>query len=674
MDGLTQSLLLGSVIMFSITASVFLRPQRDLRRRLFMLFAANLALWYLADFFSRWLSSEVFSRLTLVMALLLPMSGITFFRTFTDARARNWFAQIRLPVLMAIMLLVFVLSPYYEHPVVKGLVLVYVLGFISHVQLELYRHARKITSRVESARINYLVWGGCAAIIFQLFDRLAALGVDLPPVGTSVTLIYMYIVSQTIMRRRLFDLYEMLGRISVLVALAITLTLIFTGMVYWADSAFYLNALLASLVILILFDPLREFVERRIQDFFMVERRDFERKVNNLRRQMSHAFDLNQLNDLLLQGLEETGRITHASIYLMDSGGGFIRHAFIGPAPPPRELKSGDLKNLTGALEKRGSVAVDRLIEERDQLLLSGQRRDAVRLNRVMRVLDELKSDVVVPVETEDRLTGLLCVADERRRDPFTLEEINLIEALSDQLAIGVENSQLYKKEQERDRLVVMGQLAAGLAHEIRNPLGAIKGAAQLIDDTGPEGGTPDDQEKEILGVIVEEVDRLDKVVSAFLDYARPHEGEPEALDVNRVIRHTLQVISSEPREHIGINTELGEDLPMVYVDPGRLQQVFINLVHNAFEAMSEKGDSLSIITRTYADHFVEIVFFNNGPPIPPEVLSKAFIPFFTTKEKGTGLGLAICQSIIKNANGEISISSSDEGTSVNVRLPAAAP
>ena len=138
----------------------------------------------------------------------------------------------------------------------------------------------------------------------------------------------------------------------------------------------------------------------------------------------------------------------------------------------------------------------------------------------------------------------MLALRDERLREAYSSDEIELFRGVAASIGVTLQNSQVYERMKERDRLAALGQMAAGLAHEIRNPLGSIKGAAQFSSPSAircADGGT-----KEFLDIIVEEVNRLNKIVSQFLDYARPYRGEQTPLDVNDVVRKTLQLLEKE--------------------------------------------------------------------------------------------------------------------------------
>jgi signal transduction histidine kinase len=244
---------------------------------------------------------------------------------------------------------------------------------------------------------------------------------------------------------------------------------------------------------------------------------------------------------------------------------------------------------------------------------------------------------------------------------------------VAERLATVIENSKLYDRMRERDRLAALGEMAAGLAHEIRNPLGAIKGAAQCLDPgqhTGEDG--------EFLEVIVEEVNRLNGVVTQFLDYARPMKQSFGPTDLNEVVTRTVKLVVNEVPKDVELKVELAETLPKVSADAEQLKQVLINLVQNAVQALLPGGGKISLRTfgpERFSDFrgsdWVQLEVVDDGPGIPADQQEHIFVPFYTTKQKGTGLGLAICQRIVKNHGGSISVQSkSSEGTSFVIRLP----
>jgi signal transduction histidine kinase len=257
-------------------------------------------------------------------------------------------------------------------------------------------------------------------------------------------------------------------------------------------------------------------------------------------------------------------------------------------------------------------------------------------------------------------LLGILVLVDERVSDAFSGDDAVLLESLALQIGVVIENSRQYRRLQERDRLAALGQMAAGLAHEIKNPLGAIKGAAQLLGEPGGES-QPDPATREFVGIILEEVDRLDRVVRSVLDYGRPSKGNPGPVDVNAAVRRTLRVLGSSRDQAVKFVVQADDELPPVRIDEEQLRQVLINLVKNAEEAMGGRGDvTLTTRTRPGASgaRYVEIAVQDSGPGISPDRLEHLFVPFFTTKPRGTGLGLAISQRLVQSMGGRIEVAS----------------
>jgi signal transduction histidine kinase len=293
-----------------------------------------------------------------------------------------------------------------------------------------------------------------------------------------------------------------------------------------------------------------------------------------------------------------------------------------------------------------------------------------------------MEAGVAVPFARDQALLGFLTLRDERLREAYSREEIALLREVAAQATITLENSRLYEQQKRRDRLAALGEMAAGLAHEIRNPLGAIKGAAQLLADPSADV-VLDAVSREFLGIILEEVDRLDRVVGSVLDLARPDQQTVLPTDVNAVVRRTLQVLSAEPdSEDLKIEAIFDPALPRVSIDPEQLRQVLMNLLRNASQAMKGRG-KIAVSTRIRLGRgtrsgasaegtFVELNVADNGPGISQKVLENLFMPFFTTKEKGTGLGLAISQRIVQGAGGRIEVRSYEgKGSTFAVIFPA---
>jgi len=232
-----------------------------------------------------------------------------------------------------------------------------------------------------------------------------------------------------------------------------------------------------------------------------------------------------------------------------------------------------------------------------------------------------------------------------------------------------LERKRLEEKLHRAEHLATLGEMIASVSHEIKNPLGIIKSTAQLMRNR-----MSDEKNTRLASIIVEEAERLNGIVTEFLDFARPKEPEFSICDVADVLKKALQTFESALE---GKNIRLETDLRggIVLADQMLLYRAFFNLISNAFQAMEEKGGILSVKT----DHigingtgYLEVTIRDTGVGIPKEVQEKIFRPFFTTKERGTGLGLAIARTIIDEHEGEIFVESEEgKGTVVRVRIPA---
>ncbi len=214
------------------------------------------------------------------------------------------------------------------------------------------------------------------------------------------------------------------------------------------------------------------------------------------------------------------------------------------------------------------------------------------------------------------------------------------------------------------DRLTALGELSAGMAHEIRNPLGSIRGTAEILRDAFP----PDHKYAEFTIILVKEVDRLNQVLEDFLRFVRPEPSEQVRFLPAETLREVLQLGEVQARKaNVNIVTEI-QDLPEAEGKAGQFKQVFLNLILNAVQAMTD-GGQLHVIAEA-CDDWVTCRFIDNGPGIPKENLERIFNPFFTTKQEGTGLGLAITSRIVENAGGRIKVESEvGQGTTFTLKL-----
>jgi two-component system sensor histidine kinase HydH len=226
----------------------------------------------------------------------------------------------------------------------------------------------------------------------------------------------------------------------------------------------------------------------------------------------------------------------------------------------------------------------------------------------------------------------------------------------------------LQEKVHRSERLASLGRLAAGVAHEIRNPLSSIKGFAQYF----VKRFSGHDEEQGYASVMVKEVDRLNRVITDLLDFAGPKEPRREPQSLETIAEQAVKLLTPDlEARKVEVVREYEPDLPAVSVDRDRISQVFINLLLNALESMEAGGEIRIGLRRCGPPPAVEASIADTGAGIPEGDLEKVFEPFFSGKKKGTGLGLAIVHQIIESHRGDIRVESRPgEGTVFRIRLP----
>jgi two-component system NtrC family sensor kinase len=302
-----------------------------------------------------------------------------------------------------------------------------------------------------------------------------------------------------------------------------------------------------------------------------------------------------------------------------------------------------------------------------------------------------------IPLKIGTKVVGVLLIDNKLSNRPFTEDDIYLLSTLADYAAIAIDKAELYgqlkefneeleRRVQERTRelraaqdqliqsekLATIGELAAGVAHEINNPIGVILGFAQVMLKRIQEN----DPMHRPLSIIKREGVRCKDIVQDLLDFARQNKPTPRRLNVNEVIEAAAKLMAHQANsDMVTVIPSYAPDLPDVVADENQLQQVFFNIILNAYQAMPEGGELR--ITSCVQDGEVQAIFSDSGMGIPPENIRHIFDPFFTTKEvgEGTGLGLSVSYGIVKQHGGTIEVQSENgTGATFVVKLPAAEP
>ena len=407
-----------------------------------------------------------------------------------------------------------------------------------------------------------------------------------------------------------------------------------------------------------------------------IQRRNRELMVlNSIGQSLIESLDLSDALHRALRQISELFGLELGSVYLLDEGKGVLRRiAAVGHRSeyargfPPTVVQPELLRHVRSA----------------HATIVAAQ---ALPLPEVFRDLRQKESLVVAHVLmlwSKDRIIGCLLLGSRVQRE-LAPAELNLLAAVGTQISSTIERSLLYeearqalenlRRAQEQllqsEKMAAVGQLISGVAHELNNPLTAILGYSQLLSSSGQVGP----QASEYVDKLQKQTQRTHRIVQNLLSFARQHRPERLLVQVNQVVEDTLALRDYDLRvNNIRVHLELSPDLPEIAADPHQLQQVFLNIVNNAADAILERASAGDIWVRTTLEgDQLRIEFSDSGPGVQDP--SRVFDPFYTTKPvgKGTGLGLSICYGIITEHGGGIRVKNglgSGRGATFTIELP----
>ena len=381
--------------------------------------------------------------------------------------------------------------------------------------------------------------------------------------------------------------------------------------------------------------------------------------------------DPEQLTNNMLSKLNELAEVEKAFVYLADRSESSHDFALAD--------KSDQAASRLPNLAARG-IIIQWFRANREILIFEENEEVTDYLHPELKPFLDLGINLAFPLISMDRLIGIVFVdIGEESLDHVQLANLQV---LSRQASLAFENALLFKERLRRnermfraEQLAMMGQFAAGIAHELRNPLTAIRSTIQYLESEFDEKS----DQKKLAHDILDEVDRLNNIVGNLLSLAKPAESNPEEIDVHQEIDRCVNFIEAKAKsQKVTLDTDFEANLPKLRFDPAELRQVLLNVMMNGLQAMPE-GGTLSIKTsyviagahESFSDGRILIRVEDEGAGIPAGLREKVFEPFFTTKTGGTGLGLAICNSIVKRYNGEVGIDQAGKGgTEVKIYLP----
>ncbi len=559
------------------------------------------------------------------------------------------------------------------------LFIVMFFSYIAYASYTLYKGLQNSSSPADKNQLRYVAAASIIGFVGGSTTFLPGFGLNIYPFGTLFVSFNALIISYAIVKHRLMDI-EFVIRKSVIYAYASFLLLIpiflFTlGAQQFAFQTisfpFSCFVLMCMIIAAYLFPKVRLQAETTVEQYLFKEKYDYKKTISDLSQAMVSILDINELCKKIISTTADALHVDKASVFISNEE----KESFLlGDA---RGLDGKDLKKsyrkddpFLKLLERRREITI------REELERYQHNPD---MQTLYRTLTSMGAETCIPLIAKQKLIGFINLGLKGNKKMYTHEDLELLTTLANSATIAIENAQLYenlkntKKVMLRaDRLASLGTLAAGLAHEIRNPLVAIKTFTQLL----PERFDDEEFRNYFTSVAAGEIDRISTLITELLEFSRPSGPFFQQENLNGILDKMITLIKTEAKQkELEIETTLADDLPTVTVDKEQIKQVFINILLNAIQATPEKG-TISIVTRKIGKSngtpgFVQVEISDTGIGIPEEELDKIFTPFFTTRAKGSGLGLAITHQIIQEHEGTIDVRSAvQKGTTFSINLP----
>ncbi|MEW6515739.1 MAG: ATP-binding protein [candidate division FCPU426 bacterium] len=538
---------------------------------------------------------------------------------------------------------------------------------------------------IHKQQLTYFGLGsGLSLLLVVIFDVILPVFTNNNYVWLSpfFMVIFLVAVAYAILRYRLLDLEIIIKRTTIyLVIIGIiigvyTFVLLLPQQLIGTPGSFnsIFILVIAAITIAITMQPLRDWLDSVTDRLFFQRKYDYYHVLEKSAKEINAVFKLEEIINIVSNALIEEMHLTKVAVFLREKAGSniFVCYKADGEIEPgfPSQVEEGN--PLIGHLINDPIlIEVGEFTYKYEHLFPSDALKKAIQ--------NELKQTfnaaLIVPLIQKKNIAGFMILGGKKSGDLFTSRDLTLLETLSSQMTTALENIRLYEQMITNERLTVIGTLAAGIAHEIRNPLASIKTFIQML----PDKYSNDDFKKRFHDIVGSEIERLSNITADLLTFARPSAPKLDNVSIDQLMDKIKNLLNSPLRKkQIDFTWEVS-DLPSIQADPQQLFQVFLNVTLNAIYASKEKGQ-----VKVYGQIkdqmpgrpsgqglYMLVTIEDFGTGIKRKDLPNLFQPFFTTKTDGTGLGLATCKRILEAHRGDMYIDSEEgKGTKVTVLLP----
>lgn len=560
------------------------------------------------------------------------------------------------------------------YPVGGPLYKFHTLSDVLYFGATLYHLVRSVVVN-ESARqrqqLKIVLLGFAVALPVGLTNLLPVYGVSIYPLGNLGNVFLSCALTYAIVKHRLLDIELIITKTTASMAALILwlaplwiLTAAVQQQIYGAsDTRLLLFALAVFVLSGLVFPWLLRASEAWVRHMLWGQKYDSLQALSVFQRTIIHVLEQKTIVEDLRAVLTDALQTEFVTIYLLQPATG----VYTDPQNGRAAFLPADPFLLTLDRQQEPVVREEAALQEDDPHAI-----------QLATTLAEHNSEVCVPLRTQDRLIGFIFLGKKRNRDIFSSEDLRLLATLGTEIAVALDNARLYAELRasqallaRSDRLAAIGTLAAGIAHEIRNPLVAMQTFVQLL----PERLDDPEFRTTFMQIVSNELKRVSTLINDLLTFARPSPVRLGEVQLNALAEQIVRLLTGQAKQKgITLTARLAPMLPPLVVDPEQIKQVFMNLVLNALQATNNDGAvtvATALLRGLDGQSYCEVTVQDTGAGISVEHTEQIFDPFFTTKETGMGLGLFIVHQIIKEHGGSINVEGTvGQGTRFLVRLP----
>lgn len=545
-----------------------------------------------------------------------------------------------------------------------GLFVLSMVVYVCLLMVLLGMRFRRPSSPRQLVQTKFIFVATLVQVPFALTNFLALYGWPIYPLGSVGNMIWVGILAYATTRHRLIDL-DYVFRKSLSFVLAATpvlgpggVALLALGDALGAEAPALLStaAIALALIAVLLVPTLQEAIETRVDRAFFPDRYGSRQRLRGLAATLVHILDQRALVERLGAELGDVLDLETVEIFMADEQGKRLTLAFPEPDTP--------------------EALPDSLLQGLDHIERATLTSELEAARNPLTVLFHAQGwEVGIPLHINQHLMGFVGLGSRRDLRIYSAEDLLLLDSVAAGASVALENTKLSRQLRRSEavleranRLSSVGMLAAGIAHEIRNPLVAVKTFLDLLPNR------LDDREflTKFRDLSLSELRRVTDLISGLLSFGKSTKAERRAVEVAETLEPVVRLMQSTAKKRgIDLSSNLSTNLPALWADPDQLKQIVLNLLLNAIEASAT--DTHVRLSALRADGRVWLAVSDEGPGIPKEQLDDIFHPFFTTKETGTGLGLALVHQMVIDHGGEITVESQvGRGTTFRVALPTA--